>query len=282
MRKYIFLDIDGTLFSSKLGGIPESALEAIEQAQRLGHKIFLCTGRSLAEVAQYLDIKVDGFIFGAGAMVYCDGKRIYDHPINSHDIARIKRLVKKHGLGYCLEGNAGAYCSKEGYEVLLRYFAGGETDREKQIEKITANCTYPEVFGSEENDQIYKVAVTGTKWEPDFPLLQQAIEEPFLFTKVVDLPDSRVFIAEITDKNINKATGIDVILDHYQADVFATIGIGDSANDLPMLKKCAVGIAMGNGAQEAKDAADYVTTDILEHGIWNAFVEYGLVEGEKR
>ena len=49
LSKYIFLDVDGTLYSPKLGEIPESAMEAIRLAREEGHKIFLCTGRSLAE-----------------------------------------------------------------------------------------------------------------------------------------------------------------------------------------------------------------------------------------
>ena len=46
-----------------------------------------------------------------------------------------------------------------------------------------------------------------------------------------------------------------------------------------MFQVCGTSVAMGNAAEEAKTHADYVTTDILEDGIWNAFVYYGLIEG---
>ena len=39
---------------------------------------------------------------------------------------------------------------------------------------------------------------------------------------------------------------------------------------------------MGNSTPETKEAASYVTTDILEDGIWNAFVHYGIIEGEEK
>ena len=51
--KYIFLDIDGTLFSPELGGIPESTKIALKRARENGSKIFLCTGRCLAGCNQY-------------------------------------------------------------------------------------------------------------------------------------------------------------------------------------------------------------------------------------
>lgn len=40
MKKIIFLDIDGTLYSTKIGRIPDSAEKAIQLARKNGHKIF--------------------------------------------------------------------------------------------------------------------------------------------------------------------------------------------------------------------------------------------------
>ena len=45
---------------------------------------------------------------------------------------------------------------------------------------------------------------------------------------------------------------------------------------LGMVQAAAIGIAMGNGREELKAAADYVTTDIGDDGIWNACVHFGL------
>lgn len=46
---------------------------------------------------------------------------------------------------------------------------------------------------------------------------------------------------------------------------------------MEMLKYAAYGIAMGNGVQEAKAAADYVTDDIYEDGVYNACRHFGLI-----
>ncbi len=44
-QKLIFLDIDGTLTSAGSNIPPESAMTAVREAQKKGHKVFLCTGR---------------------------------------------------------------------------------------------------------------------------------------------------------------------------------------------------------------------------------------------
>lgn len=277
MRKYIFLDIDGTLYSTKIGKIPSSAKKAIELARKNGHKIFLCTGRSLAEVQKYLNYEVDGFILGAGGMVYADGKRIYDHPIEKANVTRIKKTILSCGLGYCMEGSAGAYCSPVGYEYLLRYFSGGETDREKQIALCMENGTYPEEFGSEENDHIYKICAYGPEWMPKYEELRKKLEKPFILTKALELKEEKLCIGEVTNADVNKGVGIQKVLEHYDAENFNAIGIGDSANDIPMFKAVGISVAMGNGQDEIKAMADFVTKDILDDGIQYAFEHFELI-----
>ena len=44
MKKIIFLDLDGTLWTFEK--IPSSALKAIELARKNGHKIYINTGRT--------------------------------------------------------------------------------------------------------------------------------------------------------------------------------------------------------------------------------------------
>ena len=52
-RKIIFLDVDGTLVDCE-GKLPDSAARAVRQARENGHRVYICTGRSRAEVYPYL------------------------------------------------------------------------------------------------------------------------------------------------------------------------------------------------------------------------------------
>ena len=56
-----------------------------------------------------------------------------------------------------------------------------------------------------------------------------------------------------------------------------TYAFGDSMNDLEIIQAAGVGIAMGNGAPELKEAADYVTSDIGEDGIYRACKHFHLI-----
>ena len=49
MPKVLFIDIDGTLVSYE-NAIPRSAIDAVRRARSNGHKVYVCTGRSRAEV----------------------------------------------------------------------------------------------------------------------------------------------------------------------------------------------------------------------------------------
>ena len=48
-KKFIFLDGDGTLTDDEKH-IPSFAAEAIRKARANGHRVYLCTGRSRAEI----------------------------------------------------------------------------------------------------------------------------------------------------------------------------------------------------------------------------------------
>lgn len=54
--------------------------------------------------------------------------------------------------------------------------------------------------------------------------------------------------------------------------------IGDSDNDLEMLRHAGVGIAMGDARPHVRAAADEVTSAPQEGGIHEAFVRHGLIE----
>ena len=76
----IFLDIDGTLVNTSANPefIPESAVKAVRQARANGHQIYLCTGRSKAEIYDFItEVGFDGVIGAAGGFIEVQGKEIF-------------------------------------------------------------------------------------------------------------------------------------------------------------------------------------------------------------
>ena len=55
------------------------------------------------------------------------------------------------------------------------------------------------------------------------------------------------------------------------------MAFGDGGNDVSMLRHVGIGVAMGNAGDEARRAADYVTTSVDEDGILNALRHFGVI-----
>ena len=66
MSKIVFLDVDGTLIDYS-AHCPASAKEAVDKARANGHKVYICTGCSKAEIEQRELPELDGMIGGNGA-----------------------------------------------------------------------------------------------------------------------------------------------------------------------------------------------------------------------
>ena len=84
-------------------------------------------------------------------------------------------------------------------------------------------------------------------------------------------------IVEIVPHGFSKAGGIRRVCEMLGISQENTIAVGDSINDVDMLRYAGVGIVMGNGTQVAKENADYITTGIYEDGIWNAMAHLALI-----
>ena len=56
-----------------------------------------------------------------------------------------------------------------------------------------------------------------------------------------------------------------------------TIAFGDAAVDVPMLRTCAINVAMGSGGEQARMAAAHVTDDVERDGLAKAFAHFGLI-----
>ena len=82
---------------------------------------------------------------------------------------------------------------------------------------------------------------------------------------------------DIAPKGISKAAGIAAsksLMHLQQVPVFA---FGDGNNDIEMLEKATVGVAMGNASKSVQAHADYVTSRFDNHGITQALQYYDLI-----
>ena len=105
----------------------------------------------------------------------------------------------------------------------------------------------------------------------------------FVLQPLYDLfrPDYEVLVhdfkvAEIVPKGCHKAKGMERMCAQVGIDIHDSIAVGDSINDVDMLRAAGIGICMGNGTEIAKKNADYITKDLYDDGIYHALRHFGL------
>ena len=105
MTKYIFFDIDGTIWDEYMN-IPQSTKETIVKLKENGHKTFLCSGRSRSNIRsrELLDLGFDGIIAACGNYIEMDGKVLYDNLLPQDFIRKAIALLEEEHMPVVLEG----------------------------------------------------------------------------------------------------------------------------------------------------------------------------------
>ena len=78
------------------------------------------------------------------------------------------------------------------------------------------------------------------------------------------------FAVHIKGVNVNKGTALVMIAEMMGLNTGDFVAIGDSANDIEMIRAAGLGVAVGNAHPALKDAADLVTTDKYGAGVLEA------------
>lgn len=277
MGKIIFLDVDGTLVDYE-NRLPKSAVEAVRQARKNGHRVYISTGRSKAEVYQELwDIGLDGMIGGNGSYVEDNGNVVMHTLISKEQCKRVIDWLHKRGLEFYLESNNGLFASEnfeeKGKPVIQEYSRRKGKDHTSEI---TVKSAFPDmIFGGElYRDDLNKISFILDSYK-DYLDAKEAF--PDLEAGTWGGKGETALFGDLGVKNINKANAIENLLKYLNADISDTIAFGDARVDIPMLEYCEYGVAMGNGGTEIKEAADYITDDVENDGLWKAFKKLSLI-----
>ncbi len=270
--KCIFIDIDGTLYDHMNNRVLPSSIEAINKTRELGNKVIICTGRSLCESKQFLNYDVDGFVFCAGSVVYADKKMLYKKPFEKEVVHDLVKKFKMLEMGFCLDGDAGAYCNEYGYEFVKKYFI--LDDDAMAVQYATDNGFYL-MPNFDDRDYICKICVYGKNEEE----IDKAnfLNGEYNLTTTLNNHEKELFCREITFKDHNKSFGAKKVLDYYGLSFEDAIAIGDSDNDIDLIDAAGIGIAMGNGSKGVKDVADYISDDASNDGIYKAMKKFNLI-----
>ena len=264
MKSAVFFDIDGTLWNYD-HYIPDSTKRAIKELRANGNLALLCSGRTRAFIQNkdLLSLGWDGIVCACGCHVELNDKIEYQSLFDNAEAIAMVEMVRSYGFKPILEGPVNLYMDDDEFPVGDLY---GDLVRADLGDNLKTICG--DNYG---NWVINKISCATEVDEDKKQECLKRINQNYFAIEHADP------VVEIIPKNTSKATGMLKACELLGVDPANTYAFGDSANDLEMLEEAAVGIAMGNGTDSAKEAADYVTDAFDEDGIYNGLKHFGLI-----
>ena len=261
--KLIALDMDGTLLTDGKSIRPDTAADIAWAASRGVHVVY-GSGRSYAELSPYTASlpQMRYAVCASGSAVYDlrEKRCIYAETIPIETVRAIietagedagmfnfltdsELIIRKKDLPYMKDFQMGVYQSL--YERVGR-----------TVDSMLQECA--------SHDGIGKVNIYFRN-KPDrehYLALLQHLPVTFVRSEETSL--------EMTSPGVSKAKGLRALASHLGVAMEETAAVGDSMNDLTMLREAGVAVAMGNAGKEVKAVCRFETDDNNHNGAGKA------------
>lgn len=251
----IFFDIDGTLCRYK-DTVTNRIRLCFSALHERGHRLFICTGRSPADISQdILSLGFDGIISCMGATVSV-GSKILRHKCMPEDqlISAVQMLLDMR-LPALILGNEAVLRTEQMIPSKL------ETGVIRSVEDLYRSGVAPDISTFDiEFENVEKIGG-----------FIQLISQHSEFIKY------NAHSGQTRLHGVNKASGIDLIRSLPEYAGMKSYAIGDSQNDLEMLESVDVAISMGDAPPEVLLAADWCAPPVEQDGVYYAMKQFLLI-----
>ncbi|PJG84324.1 Cof-type HAD-IIB family hydrolase [Conservatibacter flavescens] len=260
--KIVFFDIDDTLYLKKQDTIPDSVQPALRQLKANGIIPAIATGRTRcafpAKIEKIIcEENIDVIVTMNGQYVTYQNEVLKKFPLNPQDLTRMITFFEANNIEYALITADRVLVSEVNEHVRFA------------LDPITTNYTTIQDPDFILHNDIFQILAFYDEEKERF--VQNA--GIFQHVRTVRWHENSV---DIFDEKGSKARGIQAVLQRLNLSMDQAMAFGDGLNDLEMLSSVGVGVAMGNGHDELKKVANYVTDSVAEHGIANFLHKAGL------
>lgn len=267
----IAFDMDGTLLTSK-NKVSESSREAIARAVELGKRIAVCTGRAVGEIEPYEENELQNvryFVCENGALLYdSETKEILSSTVIPDEIVeKIIDIIDGEDcmlIGYSKGRNLVDSIDAErmDYFYVTRY---------KELQRKTGKH-YDGLYDAYriEHFPMEKMNVYASSIEIRDRLFEQIIRLP---VTVVYAEDTGF---EISPLHMSKGIGLKQLCEIVKIPLEHTIAVGDSDNDVKMMKVAGLPVAMGNARECVREVCKVSVADNDHGGCAEAIYRYLL------
>ncbi|MGX4587344.1 Cof-type HAD-IIB family hydrolase [Paenibacillus chitinolyticus] len=240
--KLVALDMDGTLLNEEKQVSPANR-EAIYAALEAGVTVIFSTGRGVQSALPYAEeLKLQTPI------VSVNGSEVWKAP---HDL--LKRTLLDLDL------------VRRMYDLAIEhdtwywaYSVEGMYNRDNWAEDITKPEWLKFGFYTENKESLEIIRGELARWGE------------------LEITNSHPDNLELNPKGISKASGIEEVCKLLGIEMSQVIAMGDSENDIAMIRAAGLGVAMGNAQDGVKHIADLVTVTNDEDGVAKIIQEYVL------
>lgn len=265
--KLIALDIDGTLLNSD-GEILGSTKKAITRALDKGIRVVLCSGRPIDGLTNFLNelgIKGSGeyVITLNGALIRnTDADIITENLVPNSFYREMTAFGLAHKIPFnIVDSNSRIITADHNVDPMI-YRQAYENNAPLYIRT-------PDEM-PEDNIRIAKGCYVGDpslldEWEP-------VIKKKF--GKALNVMRTENTFLELLNKAVNKGAALKILAEKLNLSSDEVMAIGDERNDIEMFNYAGTSVCMGNGQEDAKKAADYVTGSNDRDGIAEAFEKF--------
>lgn len=238
--RLIALDMDGTLLTST-DEVSTANQKAIQAAQEAGVHVLICTGRWLKACSMYAeDLQLNTYLITAnGGEIWSRQGELVERHLHASDV-----MEQLYTIG---EGH-GAYMWLVSTENVFHDHPGNYPDQ-KWL-KIG--------YRSEDKEILRKI-------HAELPNKEQ-----------LEISNSSPYNIEVNPKGVNKANALERVCEELDLSMDEVMAVGDSLNDLKMIERAGIGVAMGNAQEVVKKAADYVTETNDLDGVAQAIEHFVL------
>ena len=256
MYKLLVLDLDGTLLDST-GQISPENIRSLARAHAKGLKVILATGRpavGTVQVRQALGLVAGEYLIvynGALTLDLQTGQPVSRHPLFLADYCKIAGFAQSFALQYyCFDQDT---CLASELHPVARWEGevNGIEVRQTDFGLFAADWPLMKVMASGDPSALDAAAAAMPAW-----LAEQ-------YTIVRSAP----VLLEFLNRKASKGQAVQALAGLLGITREEIICIGDSGNDIDMIRYAGLGVAMGNGTAGAKAAAGYITSDNDRHGV---------------
>ena len=257
-KRLLFLDLDGTLLNDAKE-ITAGNREALERTLQRGHGVIIATGRPLKSalaLARRLGLDTPGCY-----TIAYNGAKVYDWSKQdtifscTHEIPPVLRVFEKaNEMGEHIQ-------TYDSLDVLVEPRYDDEAVR-RYCRQVGMTFRVIDDVRTDLKENPVKCLAINYENKSGLLQLQEWIRTEM---KELDCFFSCEWFLEIVPRGMNKGEAVKMLCNMLDVEIGNAVAVGDAANDLAMLRAAGIGVAMINGTEEVKEAADYITARDNNH-----------------